>query len=70
MNQDELKQRVAAAIESTWPQFQAEHPALSQVIDQAMLGEHVVESLQKDDEFQAAFQNAVAAKIDHQTRSA
>ncbi len=63
MNQDELKQRVTAAIESTWQQFQAEHPALSQVIDQAMLSEHVVGSLADDQAFQIAYEQAIAAKV-------
>ena len=63
MNRDELKKRVIEQIEMTWPQFQAEHPELARVIDQTMLGEHVVESLAKDAEFQAAYENAVEAKI-------
>lgn len=63
MNRDELKMRVMAAIESSWPEFQADHPALAQVIDQAMLGEHVVESLKEDAEFQAAYAEAVALEI-------
>lgn len=70
MNRDELKARVTAAINETWPIFQREHPALAQVIDQAMLSEHVVASLQADVEFQAAYENAVAAKIGAQAFSA
>ena len=69
MNQNELRQRVAATIESTWPQFQAEHPALSQVIDQTMLSEHVVESLKSDAEFQRAYEQAVEAKVGAQAFS-
>jgi hypothetical protein len=63
MNHDELKTRVMAEIETTWPRFQQEHPALAQVIDQTMLSEHVVESLAKNEEFQQAYQRAVEAKV-------
>lgn len=63
MNHDELKQRVMSAIESNWPQFQADHPALAQVVDQAMLGEFVVASLEDDVEFQAAYAEAVALQV-------
>ena len=63
MNRDELKKRVIEQIEMTWPQFQAEHPELARVIDQTMLGDFVVESLENDAAFKKAYENAVEAKI-------
>ena len=60
MNRDQMKAKVSDAVEASWPQFQAEHPALAQVIDQTMLCEHVVESLAKDAAFNSAYETAVS----------
>ncbi len=70
MNTDELKSHVMTAVEKSWPQFRADHPALAQVIDQEMLGEHLVESLANDAEFKDAYEHAVAARVGAQALSA
>jgi hypothetical protein len=63
MNADQLKREVGVATAAAWPDFAAEHPALAQTIDQAMLGEYLTRSLADDPAFISAYQAAVEANV-------
>ena len=63
LNADQLKRDVAAAVESSWPQFAADHPALAHAIDQTLLSEHVADSLADDPAFNEAYRGAIEASV-------
>lgn len=63
MNKDELKAAVTAQIQRSWPEFEAAHPALAQLIDQTILSDQVMVSLASDTEFQLAYERAVSARV-------
>lgn len=50
----DLRTQVAAAVAIRWDDFAERHPNLAKVIDQHLLVESAVESLQRDAEYQAA----------------
>jgi len=60
MTTDDLKRNVRAAIASEWQAFEATHPRLASVIDETMLIDAAVESLDDDQEFQETMADATA----------
>ena len=63
MNNEPLQQAVAAATATAWPDFAAQHPALSQAIDQRMLSEHLTRTLADDPAFVEAYRGAIEANV-------
>ena len=59
MTSELLRSQISAAVQLSWPDFSAEHPALARVIDAAMLEDYVVESLADDTAFASAYRHAV-----------
>lgn len=63
LNSDQLKRDVAAAVEMSWPQFAADHPALAHAIDQTLLAQSVADSLADDPAFNEAYRAAIEASV-------
>jgi len=60
MTTEDLKRNVRAAIASEWQAFEATHPKLAAVIDETMLVDAAVESLDDDPEYQETMADATA----------
>jgi hypothetical protein len=58
MDATSLKQAVVAAIRAEWPTFEKAHPALAEVLDEAVLVEQAVMKLADDPEFQQSLTQA------------
>jgi len=63
MNRINLKEEVRRAMRGEWDTFAARHPRLAKVLDESLLVEEVSESLARDQEYQAAMNDAVAAGL-------
>jgi len=59
----QLKEEVRKVLASEWNEFAQRHPRLAEVIDQELLVEQAVSSLQSDLAYQQAMADASAAGI-------
>ena len=56
-----LRDELSRAVRMEWLAFQQRHPRLAAVLDEGLLVEQVMASIQEDDEYRQAMEQAAAA---------